>query len=217
MGVRKPVQGEKPGYHDDYEILPHEELHELRAELQALKQRPTDKTLQISMVELAAKVDKLTDIFEEAMQQISLEEGGTLSFEEKMRPLTKRMDKVLEQNSQIAEGIVAVADLISELKEETTGGPSKPAFKREEPLPPIGGPEPLPPLGGAAPSMHPPSQRPGPAPPPMGAMPPGELPPGPTMPPAQGELPPPPMQSKPSLDARQDNVLPVPPKPKKLF
>lgn len=106
---------------DDYELMPHRDIIELREELRRLREKPSEKTLQISMVELASKLDRIIEIFEEAKEMIKVEEGA-LTFQEKMRPLVERMEKILEQNSQIAEGVVAIADMVNELKNLLKGG-----------------------------------------------------------------------------------------------
>lgn len=108
---------------DDYELLPHKDILELKEELRKLRAQPSEKTLQISMVELSGRINRLIDIFEEAKEMIKAEEGA-LTFQEKMKPLLNRMDKVLEQNSQIAEGVVAIADMVNELK-DMLGGTQK--------------------------------------------------------------------------------------------
>src|SRR3989344_8433907 len=102
---------------EEYEILPHKEITELKDQLEKLKSfevAPTKK-LTVNLVELNAKIEKLLNIFEEASRQINVEEGG-LTFQEKMRPIFEKMNKILEQNSEIAEGIVAVADLIKDFR-----------------------------------------------------------------------------------------------------
>ena len=153
MAEAKPTEEPKSDtYGDDYEILPHKDIVELREELKRLRAKPTERTLQISMVELAGKVDRLIDIFQEAMESIRVEEGG-LTFQEKMKPLLTRMDKVLEQNSQIAEGIVALADMVNEVKGAVPELPTGPE--------PIG---PIPPAVGPAPIGVPPVLPGGPAP-----------------------------------------------------
>jgi len=127
------AQREREEYGEEYELMPHKEILELRDELHKLKMRPNEKTLQLSMVELSAKVDKLIDIFSEAMHEIRIEEGG-LTFQDKMKPMVDRMDKVLEQNSQIAEGVVAIADLVNELKDIVpSSSSSKPSFSSSIP------------------------------------------------------------------------------------
>lgn len=104
---------------EEYELLPHKEVEELKGELSKLKSfdvQPTKKLI-VNLVELNTKIDKLTNIFEEASRQITLEEGG-LTFHDKMKPLVDRMNKILQQNSEIAEGIVAVADLVKDLRND---------------------------------------------------------------------------------------------------
>ncbi len=102
---------------DNYELVPYKEIQDLKDELKRMKDVPipSTKKLQITMDELAMKVDRLTAIFEEAGHEIKTEEGG-LTFQEKMKPVLEKMNKILEQNSEIAKGIVAVADLVNELK-----------------------------------------------------------------------------------------------------
>ena len=112
---------------EDYEILPQKEIQELKGELQRLKdfEIAPSKKMQVSLVELNNKLDKLLSIFEEATTALQLEEGG-MSFKDKMKPVVEKMNKILEQNSEIAQGIVAVADLVKDLREDMgKGGFSK--------------------------------------------------------------------------------------------
>ncbi|MEK6874466.1 MAG: hypothetical protein AABX52_01810 [Nanoarchaeota archaeon] len=100
---------------DEYEILPHKEIHELREQLTRLKEKPTERTLQLALCEVSTKMDRLINIFEEALTMVKVEEGS-LSFTEKLRPLMEKMDKILEQNSEIAAGIVGLHDFMVEVK-----------------------------------------------------------------------------------------------------
>jgi len=118
---------------EDYELMPHHEIEELKEELAKLKEfeiTPTKK-LRISLVELNSKIDKLLDIFEEANRQIQIEEGG-MTFNEKMKPLVEKMHKILEQNSQIAEGIVTMADMVKEMRQALV---EKGILETEKPFP----------------------------------------------------------------------------------
>ncbi|MBI4140715.1 hypothetical protein HY485_02650 [Candidatus Woesearchaeota archaeon] len=163
---------------EDYEVLPESEVKGLREELK--KARHFDiapaKELHISVNELNAKLDKLIGIFDEASRDLKIEEGG-LTFNEKMRPLAEKMNKILEQNAEIAEGIVAIADIVKEFKDELeTKGvlvaekPSPQPLFAEQPVqmpafavtqaprmapPPFEAPRPSP----AAPPMSPPKKR----------------------------------------------------------
>jgi hypothetical protein len=192
---------------DDYEILPQKEVEELKSEIRQMKElelSPTKKTMA-TMVEVAAKMDKMNAVFEEAMHELKAEEGG-LSFQEKMKPLVERMNKILEQNSEIAQGIVALADLLKDLREELT---TKGIIVREEaPKLPEGLPPPPPPPAQMfspmmqqpmAPAMPVPSAMPA-ARPPLGAA----AVPAPGMPPPPAGLPPLPRQPG----------LPPPPRPR---
>ncbi|MBW3019144.1 hypothetical protein KY329_03095 [Candidatus Woesearchaeota archaeon] len=144
---------------DEYELLPHKELSELKEELRKLKEfeiSPTKK-MHVTMVELNHKLDKLVTIFEDAMHEVRIEEGG-LSFADKMKPLLEKMNKILEQNSEIASGILAVADMVKEIKGEPKLGVMPQKVQPE-----------LPPLPGMARIAPPPAQSrelPPPPPPP---------------------------------------------------
>lgn len=108
---------------EEYELVPYKEIQDLKEELKKLKDVPipSSKKLQVSMDDLAMKIDRMTAIFEEAGHEIKVEEGG-MTFQEKMKPLFEKMNKVLEQNSEIAKGIVAVADLINDMKSKLDEG-----------------------------------------------------------------------------------------------
>ncbi len=161
-----------PGEEDEYELLPHKEIEELKDELQKLKEFEIapSKKLQVSLLELNTKLDKLITIFEDAMHEMRIEEGG-LSFTEKMKPLLEKMNKILEQNSEIASGILALADMVKEMKESREEAPRPMPEHIPEPAymaPAYGVPQGM---------MAPPRQAP-----PVGPMPPG-VPPGMPLPP----------------------------------
>ncbi|MEM4263894.1 MAG: hypothetical protein QW666_03300 [Candidatus Woesearchaeota archaeon] len=162
-----------PNEEEEYELLPHKEIEELKSELQKLKEfeiTPTKK-LSVSLLELNKKLDKLLAIFDEATHMIKSEEMG-LTFKERMKPISDKMDKILEQNADIAEGIVAIADMVKEMKgvqktaekEEELGTPEfdfKPEFPMAPPAPGV-----LPPMPqGPRPQMPPRPMAPPPLPP----------------------------------------------------
>lgn len=161
-----------PPQEEEYELLPHKEIEELKEELAKLKEFEIapSKKLHVSLMELNAKLDKLLTIFEDASHEMRVEEGG-LNFTEKMKPLLEKMNKILEQNSEIASGILALADMVkgvkpaAELREES-----------EIPLPPTPRPSFGPPP--STPSGLPPLQGQGVPPPPSAA----GLPPLPPLP-----------------------------------
>ena len=179
-----------PEEEEEYELLPHKEIEELKGELQKLKEfeiTPTKK-MQVSLLELNTKLDKLLTVFEDAMRELRVDEGG-LSFAEKMKPLLAKMNKILEQNSEIASGILALADMVKELREKVqlTAEPAQlePTLPMQPEMPPL----PPMPFRGEMPPMQPiqamqrPLQGMPPLPPPGFAMAPPGVPPGQPLPP----------------------------------
>lgn len=116
---------------EEYELLPHKEVEELKEELRRLKEfelTPTKK-LEVSVLELNKKLDRLIDIFDKASHDMKLEEGG-LTFIEKMKPISEKMNRILNQNAEIASGILAIADLIKEPESRVPGLMPPPGFQK---------------------------------------------------------------------------------------
>jgi len=108
---------------DEYELVPYREIQDLKDEVRRLKEYPIPPGRQLGakLDDVAIKADKLITIFEEAAHQLRVEEGG-LTYEEKLKPILAKMNKILEQNSEIAEGIVALADIVNDLKDKMEKG-----------------------------------------------------------------------------------------------
>lgn len=197
---------------EDYEIMPHKEIENLKAGVEELRTRVmgstnSSKSFVNSINKLSDKLDKMVTIFSSAQEELKLEEMESVDLEKKLGPMTKKMEELVRQNADIANGIVQVVEIVNEkfaeLKEDiehikhgmvmhSPKGHKLPLKHRRPPTPPpvhddLGG-FPAPP-GGMAP---PPGMPPGPGlAPPSGGIPP---PPGAApreMPPAPGLAPPP--------------------------
>lgn len=164
---------ENRGENEEYEILPEKEIKELKEELKRLKEFEIapSKKLHVSIVELNNRIDKLLSIFEEAISSVQAEEGG-LSFKDKMAPLVEKMNKLSEQNAEIADAVVALADMIKEMREEISARPKPVEITGPLPAPPGTTPPPempatlaMPPPQGTVPPLMPPPGMP-PLPPP---------------------------------------------------
>ncbi len=147
----------------EYEIVSHDTLDSLRDELDRLKstqdfEETKDPTmLAKSMNDLQKSLKHFSDMFEQATQQMKMEEEEQDFLVNTLQPMSKKleakMDQILSQNEQIAKGIVAVADMlkteIPKLKQgmlqiQTQGGDQSyerptASFERN-PLPPIPSP-----------------------------------------------------------------------------
>lgn len=96
---------------DDYELLPHEELERLRKEVEHLKNNPfsdrkQNRTLLDSMDNLATSLNKLIKILEGAQDNLIKEYSDASP--------SKLLKEISNQNSKIAEGILALAKLVNQ-------------------------------------------------------------------------------------------------------
>jgi hypothetical protein len=155
---------------DDYEILPHKEISELRGELTKLKEGNYGSSVSVhsSVDTLQTSINSLLDIFKEASRSMQEETDHHSQSGKRMDELMDKMDTMLEQNEKIAEGIVAIADMIKEAKAPAREPSSKPTMPPMADMPP-----PMPPQGMQ--NMPPPPRAMGRAPPP----PPMSMPPPP--------------------------------------
>lgn len=207
---------------EEYELLPHKEIVELKDELRKLKSLPPEagKHAEVSYDILTKKMNRLIEIFEEAEKSVEVEEGA-VTFKERMAPFTEKMNKILEQNSEIAEGIVALADIMNEIKDKLEIGVIYKAKDVEKvhtepvhrPAPPPMPAGPMPP-GHAGPMLPP--KIGGPMPPPTpGKMPTGMPPLRPGAPKPVGMAPPP--LPRPGAPLPSPGPMPPPPKKKGIF
>ena len=143
----------------------YEDILKLKQELESLKRGKRDQpSLQESMEQLSNSINSLIRMFEEAGKEIKVEEAEEHFISARLDPILDKLDEITDQNHKIAEGIIALADMIKEMKEQKMEMPKPRPFRSSFPEEPFGGPplEPLPPL---------PPLRPGPG---MGPPPPTE-------------------------------------------
>jgi hypothetical protein len=153
---------------EDYEIVSHKEINRLKQEIAKLK----EAEFSGSANEIMVKLDKILEIFKEA--SLSMQNG---SEDKQHNELNEKLDTLSDQNQRIAEGVLAVADLVNK-------APEKPEIPKQAPAP----------LGQA--STFPPHM------PPPGMMPPGPNPMSPNpMSLRPGPMPHP--EQRPSLNAPQ--------------
>jgi hypothetical protein len=100
---------------EDYEILPKDEIDELRHEVEKIKKDPfgeheKNKTLLDSMDALTEAINKLLYLFEKTQKDLIQEYD--------MNKPTEMLQDVLDQNEKIAKGTLAVADLVKSQKKD---------------------------------------------------------------------------------------------------
>lgn len=152
---------------EDYELVPHKIVSELKKEVDELKRNPlgttsTGQDLQASMNALAHSINDLLQLFKDATEQMHVEEKDSHVFTKRLDPMLDKLDTIIEQNQTIAKGILAVADMLKEhLKHKPRfgPGPSLPTsppmqMSSQNPFAAFGGP------GMSVPRVPPPPVRP---------------------------------------------------------
>ena len=101
---------------DDYDLLPHRQINELRGLVQELKNkvdRASPKELIDSMESLTKSIDSLMNLFKQAADEMRYEEKEEiLSGGSEHKAINEKLDGVLEQNKIIADGMVAVSNMV---------------------------------------------------------------------------------------------------------
>ncbi|MBN2880563.1 hypothetical protein JXM83_00785 [Candidatus Woesearchaeota archaeon] len=113
---------------DEFEIMPEKEISDLKKELKEIKQNPLGDNEQSSklyktMDNLNESMSNMLNLFKIAADGMKAEEQEELFLAEKIKPLFSKVDQVIEQNEKIAKALVAIADMIDELKNNKVVNP----------------------------------------------------------------------------------------------
>lgn len=109
---------------EEYELLPRQEVENLKHELERLKKNPLGelkegKSFLDSINSLNDNIKKLIDIFTKAEADLAKEYSQGNPAQD--------LKAIKEQNEQIAQGLLAVADLVKDMKEPRNAMPSMPS------------------------------------------------------------------------------------------
>jgi hypothetical protein len=161
---------------EEWEMIPHKILSDLKDEVQGLKEKLDQPSLRSDMIstilELKTQLKQLQNVIQTALDTIGKEEADpTLKA---VTELQTKITNIEQQNAQIAQALVTVADLVENLNK---GAMPRPQLR------------PMPPSSMMAPPRMPPppNMPPRRMPPPQSRQPPMGLPPPP--PPPQFEAP----------------------------
>jgi methyl-accepting chemotaxis protein len=100
---------------EEYEILPKNELEQLRREVEKIRKNPLgdsekSKSLYDAIGDLTLSINKLLSLFENTQKELIQEY-------EKKKP-NEALGDILDQNEKIAKGTLAVADMIKQQQED---------------------------------------------------------------------------------------------------
>lgn len=123
---------------EDYDIVPHKEVLELKKQVEEMKQHPfgtshEGKDMLDAIKKLSDSMDRLTGLFEEAAEQMKLEEREAEMISKRIEPLFGQMNDLVEQNRKIAKGIIAVADMVKESNQMASSRPQGQPMRQQSP------------------------------------------------------------------------------------
>ena len=101
---------------EEYELLPRHEIENLKKDLERLKKHPLGEipegeNILEAINNLNTNIKKLVDLFTKTESDLASQYSDSNAID--------NINIIKQQNEQIAHGIVAVADLVREIKEET--------------------------------------------------------------------------------------------------
>ena len=121
---------------DIYDIMPHKEVAELKRQMQELKSgKNSNPELVQSMTALSGSMDAMLRLFTEAAEELKLEGKEESELQEKLGPMNRKLNEVIDQNKTIAEGIVAISDMIKDFMEHNGAGSKQDFQQRPDPFP----------------------------------------------------------------------------------
>jgi len=111
---------------EDYEILPHQILADLKSEVEALKKKLTQpdakaQELILEIESLKDSIHDLTTIFQKALEDMK-QEGDAAQL---MKGLTTKIEAVISQNETIARGMIAISDKVEDFVSKQNTMPSQ--------------------------------------------------------------------------------------------
>lgn len=105
---------------EEYEIMPHRTLQEIKDEVDQLKDmtaskdKRSQKEFKSSIKRLNDNITVLLDLFKEAGEGVKEEKEEEEDIKGNLEFLKSKIEKIEEENKTIAKGIVTVADMIKD-------------------------------------------------------------------------------------------------------
>ena len=101
---------------DEEEFVPYKDISELKRELEGMKGRKDvpAKDIYDAVQKLAQTMTDMLEVFGAATEQMKLEEREYESEARKHEMIISKLDKIIEQNRTIAEGMVAIVEMVKE-------------------------------------------------------------------------------------------------------
>ena len=101
---------------DEEELVPYKDISDLKRELEGMKGKKDIPANDIhnAVQKLAQTMTDMLEVFGAATEQMKLEEREYESEARRHEMIISKLDKLIEQNKTIAEGMVAIVEMIKE-------------------------------------------------------------------------------------------------------
>jgi len=121
---------------EDFDLVPYKDISDLKKEFESMKSKKDISATEFyeSVQKLAQTITNMLEVFGAAAEQMKLEEKEYETEAKKHEAIISKLDKLIDQNKTIAEGMVAIVEMVK----EKIASPSKeeePDKPREEILP----------------------------------------------------------------------------------
>src|SRR3989344_665750 len=117
---------------ENYGFVSYENISDLRKELENIQDKKdvSPKNLYEAVHRLADTVSGMLEVFGAAAEQMKLEDKGYEAEAKKHEAIISKIDKLIDQNKTIAEGMVAIVGLVKEKMGSTEK--EKSSFPKED-------------------------------------------------------------------------------------
>ena len=101
---------------EDFDLVPYKDISELKRELEGMKGRKDVPAADIcsAVQKLTQTITDMLEVFGAATEQMKLDEREYESEAKKHEMIISKLDKLIEQNRTIAEGMVAIVEMVKE-------------------------------------------------------------------------------------------------------
>jgi uncharacterized phage infection (PIP) family protein YhgE len=127
---------------ENYELISRKNISKIRKDLEELRgTNPAGagiSDLKDSIEKLSYNLENMLSVFEAASEEMKLEDRETEAIAKRIDPLLEKLDMIIDQNKKIAQGIVAVADIVNEMKSGIKPAemkPFRPPMQKPRPMP----------------------------------------------------------------------------------
>lgn len=121
---------------EEYEIMPHRTIENIKRELEELKLKAASRdavsagNFKDSLDNLSESINSLLNLFKEATEEMKVEEDTEKELKSKLVPLMGKVDEISEQNKIMAKALLAIADMVEEKTPHRAPIPEKEVIRK---------------------------------------------------------------------------------------